>query len=150
MFALAIMNGLVIGVIYALAALGVSLVVGIMKVINFAHGELYILAGYFSYMFADTLDFNLFLSMLLAVGLVFLFGILIEYTLIRPTYGNDMYSLIHRASKCLSADIRSLSQQTSQLGKRGHKRIGPFLLRQSTPGSSCGWCSGYHCLFFDD
>jgi branched-chain amino acid transport system permease protein len=94
MFALAIMNGLVIGVIYALAALGVSLVVGIMKVINFAHGELYILAGYFSYMFADTLDFNLFLSMLLAVGLVFLFGILIEYTLIRPTYGNDMYSLI--------------------------------------------------------
>jgi branched-chain amino acid transport system permease protein len=94
MFSLSIMNGLVIGVIYALAALGVSLVVGIMNVINFAHGELYILAGYFSYMFADTLGFNLFLSMFLAVGLVFLFGILIEYTLIRPTYGNDMYSLI--------------------------------------------------------
>ncbi|MDZ7698053.1 MAG: branched-chain amino acid ABC transporter permease [Deltaproteobacteria bacterium] len=94
MFPLAFTNGLVIGVIYALAALGVSLVVGIMNVINFAHGELYILAGYFSYLFADALGINAFLAMLIAIGLVFLLGLLIEYTLIRPTYGNDMYSLI--------------------------------------------------------
>ncbi len=94
MFALAAMNGVVIGVIYALAALGVSLVVGIMNVVNFAHGELYILAGYFSYLFASTLGMNFVLAMVLAVALVFLFGIVIEITLIRPTYGNDMYSLI--------------------------------------------------------
>ncbi len=94
MFVLAGMNGLVIGAIYALAALGVSLVVGIMNVINFAHGELYILAGYFSYLFANALGMNFVLAMILAVALVFLFGVLIEYTLIRPTYGNDMYSLI--------------------------------------------------------
>ena len=94
MFSLALMNGIVIGVIYALSALGVSLVVGIMNVINFAHGELYILAGYFSFIFADALGWNIYLSMAAAVGLVFLFGILIEYALIRPTYGNDMYSLI--------------------------------------------------------
>ena len=73
------MNGLVIGAIYALAALGVSLVVGIMNVINFAHGELYILAGYFSYLFASVLGLNFVLAMILAVALVFLFGVLIEY-----------------------------------------------------------------------
>ena len=94
MFSLALMNGIVIGMIYALSALGVSLVVGIMNVVNFAHGELYILAGYFSFIFADALGWNIYISMAVAVGLVFLFGILIEYTLIRPTYGNDMYSLI--------------------------------------------------------
>ena len=94
MLALATMNGLVIGAIYSLAALGVSLVVGIMNVINFAHGELYILAGYFSYILADTLGMHFVLAMVLAVALVFLFGIFVEYTLIRPTYGNDMYSLI--------------------------------------------------------
>jgi len=88
------MNGVVIGVIYALAALGVSLVVGIMNVINFAHGELYILAGYFSFLFADALGWNMYLSLAVAVFLVFLFGIFIEYILIRPTYGNEMYSLI--------------------------------------------------------
>jgi branched-chain amino acid transport system permease protein len=94
MFSLAVMNGLVIGVIYALAALGVSLVVGIMNVINFAHGEFYVLAGYFSFIFAHALGWNLVLSMVLAVALVFLFGILVEYFFIRPTYGNEMYSLI--------------------------------------------------------
>lgn len=94
MLAIAIMNGLVMGVIYALAALGVSLVVGIMNVVNFAHGELYILAGYFSYLFASALGLDPFLSLAIALALVFLLGILIEYTLIRPTYGNDMYSLI--------------------------------------------------------
>jgi len=93
-FAISIMNGLVMGVIYALAALGVSLVVGIMNVVNFAHGELYILAGYFSYLFASALGVNFVLAMVIAVGLVFILGLLIEYLLIRPTYGNDMYSLI--------------------------------------------------------
>lgn len=94
MFGLAVMNGLVMGVIYALAALGVSLVVGIMNVVNFAHGELYILAGYFSYLFADALGMNVALAMVLAVFLVFVLGIFVECLLIRPTYGNDMYSLI--------------------------------------------------------
>ena len=82
------------GAIYALAALGVSLVVGIMNVINFAHGEFYILAGYFSYLFADALHMNFVVAMILAVALVFLLGLLVEYLLIRPTYGNEMYSLI--------------------------------------------------------
>jgi branched-chain amino acid transport system permease protein len=94
MFPIAFMNGLVMGAIYALAALGVSLVVGIMNVINFAHGELYILAGYFSYLFADALHMNFVVAMILAVALVFLLGLLVEFLLIRPTYGNDMYSLI--------------------------------------------------------
>jgi len=94
MLSLTIMNGLVMGVIYALAALGVSLVVGIMNVVNFAHGELYILAGYFSFLFADTLGLHPFVAILLSVFLIFLVGVAIEATLIRPTYGNDMYSLI--------------------------------------------------------
>ncbi|MEW6260960.1 MAG: branched-chain amino acid ABC transporter permease [Thermodesulfobacteriota bacterium] len=94
MLPLTIMNGLVMGAIYALAALGVSLVVGIMNVVNFAHGELYILAGYFSFLFADTLGLNPFVAILLSVSLIFLIGVVIEATLIRPTYGNDMYSLI--------------------------------------------------------
>ena len=94
MFSLALINGLVIGIIYALAALGVSLVVGIMNVVNFAHGELYILAGYFSYIFADSLGMHYLVAMLLSVGLVFIFGMIIEIILIRKTYGNDLYSLI--------------------------------------------------------
>ncbi len=94
MLPIAVMNGFVIGVIYALAALGVSLVVGIMNVINFAHGEFYILAGYFSYIFAAGLGIHWVPALSAAMVLVFLLGLLVEYTLIRPTYGNEMYSLI--------------------------------------------------------
>jgi len=94
MLPIALTNGLVIGVIYALSALGVSLIVGIMNVINFAHGEFYVLSGYVSFLFADALGLNLYLSMILAVAAAFLFGILVEYVFIRPTYGNEMYSLI--------------------------------------------------------
>jgi branched-chain amino acid transport system permease protein len=94
MLALSITNGLVIGMIYALTALGVSLVVGIMNVVNFAHGEFYILAGYFSYLLAHTLGIHPLAAMAVAVGAVFLLGVLVEVTLIRPTYGDDLYSLI--------------------------------------------------------
>lgn len=87
-------NGLVMGVINAVSAIGVSLIVGIMKVVNFAHGELYIFAAYFSYHLSVGLGIPPLLSMALAVFFVFLGGLLVERTLIRPTYGDEMYSLI--------------------------------------------------------
>ena len=87
-------NGVVMGTTYALAALGVTLIVGIMGIINFAHGELYVLAGYFSALFAQQAGLNPVASMLAAVVLVFLVGLAIERLLIRPTYGEELYSLI--------------------------------------------------------
>jgi branched-chain amino acid transport system permease protein len=43
-----VVNGAVIGVIYALIAVGVTLVFSILKIVNFAHGDLYMLGGYSS------------------------------------------------------------------------------------------------------
>jgi branched-chain amino acid transport system permease protein len=93
-FLLYLTNGLVIGVIYALSALGVALIVGMMNVVNFAHGELYVLAGYFSALFAQALGLHPAIAMVLGALSIFVFGLVIERLLIRPTYGNDMYSLI--------------------------------------------------------
>ena len=44
-----ILNGLTIGSIYALIALGYTMIYGIMKLINFAHGEIFMLGAYMSY-----------------------------------------------------------------------------------------------------
>lgn len=93
-FLMYLTNGMVIGVINAISAIGVSLIVGIMRVVNFAHGELYIFAGYFSYQLSVVLGVPPILSMALAVFIVFLGGLAVERTLIRPTYGDEMYSLI--------------------------------------------------------
>jgi len=93
-FLLYITNGIIIGVINAISAIGVSLIVGIMKVVNFAHGELYIFAGYFSYHLSISLGIPPILAMPISVALIFIFGLLMERTLIRPTYGDEMHSLI--------------------------------------------------------
>ena len=82
------------GTTYALAALGVTLIVGIMGIVNFAHGEFYVLAGYFSALFAHALGLHPVIAMMVAVALVFAASLIIERTLIRPTYGEEMYSLI--------------------------------------------------------
>ncbi|MBN2438155.1 MAG: branched-chain amino acid ABC transporter permease [Deltaproteobacteria bacterium] len=87
-------NGVVMGIIYALSALGVSLVVGIMNVINFAHGEIYVLAGYFSALFSVSLGIPPLVAIPMAVAGVFLFALVVEWAFIRHTYGNEMKSLI--------------------------------------------------------
>ena len=128
-------NGVFMGTTYALVAMGVTLIVGIMGVINFAHGELYVLAGYFSALFAQAMGFDPLSSMLVAVVLVFFFGLVIERTLIRPTYGQEMYSLIITfilyiiLRKRVFGNFRSLSQQAAQLGKRGQQPFRLVLLR---------------------
>ena len=48
-----VVNGLIIGIFYALAALGLSLIFGVLKIVNFAHGELYMLGGFVYYVFAS-------------------------------------------------------------------------------------------------
>ena len=93
-FLMYLTNGIVIGVINAISAIGVTLIVGIMKVVNFAHGELYVFAGYFSYHLSVSLGLHPLVAMPLAVFFVFILGLIMEKTLIRPTYGDDMYSLI--------------------------------------------------------
>jgi len=94
LFFMYLTNGIVMGIIFALSALGVSLIVGIMNVINFAHGELYILAGYISYILSVKIGIPFYFAIPITLLLIFIIGILIEQSLIRPTYGNDMYSLI--------------------------------------------------------
>jgi len=93
-FLMYLTNGIVIGVINAISAIGVSLIVGIMRVVNFAHGEIYIFAGYFSYHLSVSLGMPPLLAMVLSVLFIFLIGIGMERILIRPTYGDEMYSLI--------------------------------------------------------
>jgi branched-chain amino acid transport system permease protein len=87
-------NGLVLGLIYALSALGVSLVAGTMRIVNFAHGEFYVAAAYLSYTFCARLGLPPLAAMALAILCAFLLGVLTEELLIRPTYGRPMQALI--------------------------------------------------------
>jgi branched-chain amino acid transport system permease protein len=61
-----ILNGIVTGSIYALIAIGLTLIFGLMDIANFAHGEFYMLGGYFAYSIMQLLHVDFFLSILLS------------------------------------------------------------------------------------
>jgi branched-chain amino acid transport system permease protein len=86
-------NGLIIGAFYALMALGLSLILNLSGVINFAHGGFLALGGYLSYMLMPYIGF--WGALLLSPLLTACIGLVIERFLIRPLYGRDsLYSLL--------------------------------------------------------
>ena len=78
-----LMNGLIIGATYGLMAVGLTMIFGMMDVINFAHGELYMLGGVFAYYLASLLGINFFGSIALAVVLVMVVGLIFDQLVLR-------------------------------------------------------------------
>jgi branched-chain amino acid transport system permease protein len=83
-------NMLILGSTYALLGIGLTLIFGIMRIVNFAHGELYAFGAYFVYFTAVMLGFNFFVSLMVAVVAGCLLGALIEVILLRPMRGADI------------------------------------------------------------
>src|ERR1700761_509753 len=88
-----ITNGLIIGAFYVLMALGLSLILNLSNVINFAHGGFLVIGGYIAYAISPYLGF--WGSLLVAPLLTAIIGLIVERVLIRPLYGRDpLYSLL--------------------------------------------------------
>lgn len=86
-------NGLIIGAFYVLMALGLSLILNLSGVINFAHGGFLVLGGYLAYTLTPFLGF--WGALIVAPLLTAAIGVVIEQTLIRRLYGRDpLYSLL--------------------------------------------------------
>lgn len=82
-----LITGLVMGIIYALMALGLTMIFSILNVINFAHGEFYMLGGYFSYLILETfVGLNPFIAVAVSGLLVALIGIAFELLFLRPMH----------------------------------------------------------------
>jgi branched-chain amino acid transport system permease protein len=81
-----LINGLIIGVFYALMAIGLSLIFGILKVVNFAHGEFYMVGAYAYTLSALMLGFSPWLALPLAFLIGIVLGLVVERTLMRPLY----------------------------------------------------------------
>lgn len=87
-----IANALILGGTYALLGIGLTLILGIMKVVNFTHGELYAFGGFMAYYFAAQLELNFFVSLALSIMLGILLGAMIERILLRRMRGADIDS----------------------------------------------------------
>jgi len=92
-------NGAVIGVIYALIAVGVTLIFSILKIVNFAQGDLYMLGGYCAYYVIEYLGIPPLLAMVVAMAALFVVAIVLERLMLTPLYSDaterkDEYGLI--------------------------------------------------------
>jgi branched-chain amino acid transport system permease protein len=83
-------NALILGGTYALLGIGLTMIFGIMNVVNFTHGELYAFGAYMLFFFVMILGGNFFLSLAGAVVLGIVLGALIEWVLLRPLRGADI------------------------------------------------------------
>lgn len=88
-----IINGITMGMLYTLVALGLTLLYGIMHIINFSHGEIFMLGGFLSYFLIKS-GLNYFAALALSMGVMFLVGVLFERILFRPVRGNFLKCFI--------------------------------------------------------
>lgn len=79
-----LVNGLFLGSIYALLALGYTMVYGIIKLINFAHGEIYMIGSFIGYFVLNYTNIGFFPAMILAMFSCAVIGVVIEFLAYRP------------------------------------------------------------------
>ena len=83
-----VLNGVQYGLLLFLVASGLTLIFGVMRIINLAHGSFYMLGAYLAFSFAERTG-NLWLAMLIAVPLTVVVGLLLEAALFRFLYHRD-------------------------------------------------------------
>src|SRR6202000_123968 len=87
----AVINGLLIGGIYALVSIGVTLIFGVVKIVNFAQGEFVMIGRDITFFLFRYFSIDHLLSLLISMPVLFVAGALIQHFLIRRVLGpNDM------------------------------------------------------------
>jgi len=89
-FAAGAVNGLLLGGLYAITALGFSMVFGVMRLVNIPHGEILVLGAFLSYFISPALGFDPLLTIVLVAPILFFIGYLIQRWLLNPVMGKGI------------------------------------------------------------
>ncbi|WP_148252106.1 branched-chain amino acid ABC transporter permease [Aidingimonas lacisalsi] len=90
-----LMLGIVNGAFYAVLSLGLAIIFGVLKIVNFAHGAFFMLGAFTAFLLAQHLDANYWVVLFLAPLLVALVGMVFEWLFLRRLYGLDpIYGLL--------------------------------------------------------
>jgi branched-chain amino acid transport system permease protein len=90
-----LMLGLVNGAFYAMLSLGLAVIFGLLDIVNFAHGALYMLGAFGAWIMLDKFGINFWLALILAPLVVGILGVVIERTMLKHLYGLDpLYGLL--------------------------------------------------------
>jgi len=104
----AIVDGILVGGVYALMAVGLTLIFGVLDIINIAQGVMVILGAYLSYELAARLHIDLFLGLLVTVPAMFVIGVVIQWAFIRPLRGRERTSMTLLVSYAVALIIEGI------------------------------------------
>jgi branched-chain amino acid transport system permease protein len=107
----AIVDGILVGGVYALMAVGLTLIFGVLDIINIAQGILVVLGAYLSYTLATRLHIDLFLGLLVTVPAMFVLGVAIQVAFIRPLRGRERTSMTLLVTYAVALIIEGLLYQ---------------------------------------
>lgn len=89
-----VVDGLLLGAVYAIVAVGLTMVFGVMRIINFAHGDFLMVGMYLTYVAALRLGLDPYLSLLLVLPVITLFAAAVYRLLIRPILGTAEHNQV--------------------------------------------------------
>jgi len=104
----AIVDGILGGGIYALMAVGLTLIFGVLDIINIAQGILVVLGAYLSYALSVHLHIDLFVGLLITVPAMFVIGVAIQWLFIRPLRGRERTSMSLLAAYAMALIIEGI------------------------------------------
>jgi len=120
-----IINGILLGSLYAIISVGLTLIFGIVRVVNFAHGEFLMVGMYAAYLLSANFGLHPYLSAIPVMLLLFALGALVQRTIIQPLLAADEHiqifatvglstALVNLALLIFGADLRSVPPSTAQ------------------------------------
>ena len=107
----ALVDGVLGGGVYGLMAVGLTLIFGVLDIINIAQGILVVLGSYLSFVLATHLHINVFLGLLITIPAMFILGIAIQWFFIRPLRGRERTSMSLLASYSVAIIIEGVLYQ---------------------------------------
>ena len=138
-----VISGLLAGSLYAMVALGLGLIFGVMRVLNVAHGPLLMMGAYTTFWLFHWIGLNPYLSLLVSMPLLFLVGVALQRFLVRRvvdapelsslllTFGVSI-ALVNLAQLAFTSDLRSVEYLT------GSFVVGPFAISKPRL-ATCGF-----------
>jgi branched-chain amino acid transport system permease protein len=131
-----VISGILSGALYAMVALGLALIFGVMRIINIAHGPMLMLGAYTTWVLYQTIGLNPYLSLAVSMPFLFVVGLGLERTLVHRvvdapelsslllTFGISI-ALVNLAQLAFTSDLRSVEFLT------GSWILGPFAFSKS-------------------
>ena len=104
----AVITGILGGGVYALMAVGLTLIFGVLDIINIAQGVMVVLGAYLSYALSVHLHLDLFVGLVITVPAMFVIGVAIQWAFIRPLRGRERTSMSLLASYAVAIIIEGL------------------------------------------